>query len=103
MGSRNPTRRTPRRRLTPSINARTISRRRAYCISEIIRLRDSSADAASALFVDKAHRLLLPKYWSGADWRVRAEILAAVEWLLRVGERAAASGNPPTDTVSIHQ
>lgn len=61
---------------------RAISKRRLACVDEIERLRSEKGSAA--IFVQRAHSLLLPRYWQNATWRARSEILDSVEWLLRL-------------------
>ncbi|HXL69141.1 MAG TPA: hypothetical protein VN930_10300 [Xanthobacteraceae bacterium] len=66
-------------RAPESLDADAISHRRAECMREIERLR---AVLGPTPFVDKAHRLLLPRYWAAASWKGRADILKTVEWLI---------------------
>ncbi len=74
---------------TMPIDVKAISRRRLAYVDEIEHLR--SNDSPSSSFVARAHSLLLPRYWQDANWRMRAEILDSVEWLLRLGRKAAGS------------
>jgi hypothetical protein len=70
----------PKRAAAPkTLDADAISHRRAECMREIEQLR---ATLGSTPFVDKAHRLLLPRYWAAATWKGRADILKTVEWLI---------------------
>ena len=61
------------------LDENAISAKRAECLREIERLR---ATLGATPFVDKAHRLLLPRYWAAATWRGRADILKTVQWLI---------------------
>jgi len=70
----------------PSLNTRKLSKKRAACVRHIELLR-AQLKVLPPL-AEKARRLLLPRYWSEADWRERAEILRSVEWLLRMAENA---------------
>jgi hypothetical protein len=71
------------------IDVKAVSRRRLQCIDEIGRMR--SLDGSPSSFASRAQRLLLPRYWQDASWRARSEILDTVEWLLRLGWKAAES------------
>jgi hypothetical protein len=63
----------------PALDEAAIGAKRAECMREIERLR---ATLGSTPFVDKAYRLLLPRYWATASWKGRADILKTVEWLI---------------------
>jgi hypothetical protein len=82
--------RSGRRKSTPAPDPRAIIRRRGDCVREIERLENEPG--APVPFVEKARHLLRPRFWAGADWRTRAELLTAVEWLLRLNGRAATVG-----------
>jgi hypothetical protein len=73
--------RPPRAPAQEPLDADAISRKRAECMREIERLRGTLGPTP---FVEKAHRLLLPRYWGAASWKARADILKAVEWLIAV-------------------
>jgi hypothetical protein len=79
MGSRNGNHERPLRSPIQTLDEKAISAKRAECMREIERLR---AALGSTPFVDKAYRLLLPRYWAAASWKARADILKTVEWLI---------------------
>jgi hypothetical protein len=79
MGDRNGRNGRPLRSPAQPLDEAAIGAKRAECIREIERLR---ATLGSTPFVDKAHRLLLPRYWAAASWKGRADILKTVEWLI---------------------
>ena len=70
------------------LDANAIDRKRTECMREIERLRSAMG---STPFIEKANQLLLPRYWAGANWRARAEILRTVEWLLGMGLNAGVA------------
>ena len=76
----------PKSKLAP-IDMKAVARRRLECVDEIERMRELNGTPTS--FAERAHALLLPRYWQDANWRTRAEILDSVEWLLRLGRKAA--------------
>ncbi len=79
-----------RRAPTPPADAAALNAKRAALVDAIERLRGESS--ALPPLVDKAHRLMLARYWAKADWRRRAQILATSEWLIRLAEMSGDIG-----------
>jgi hypothetical protein len=79
MAGRNGRNGRPLRSPVQALDENAIGAKRAECMREIERLR---ATLGSTPFVDKAYRLLLPRYWAAATWKGRADILKTVEWLI---------------------
>lgn len=78
-GKRRASHRPERAPAAEALDADTISHRRAECMRQIEQLRTVLGPTP---FVDKAYRLLLPRYWAAASWKARADILKTVDWLI---------------------
>jgi hypothetical protein len=65
-------------------DAAALNSKRLALVEAIHRLRGDGGSLPP--LVEKAHRLMLGRYWAKADWRRRAQILATSEWLIRLAE-----------------
>jgi len=65
----------------------SILTRRERLVAELAELRGR---AGSSQFADKAQQLLT-RWWSGATWSAREQILNSAEWLIRLERSSAVS------------
>jgi hypothetical protein len=72
------------------VDAEALTRRRARLMKTIARTRGNSASSTALL--ERARELIGARYWARADWRRRAQILAASEWLVKLAERSGEIG-----------
>jgi hypothetical protein len=72
-----------------AIDTKALTGRRARLIKAITRAR---GDGSSSVLLDRARELIGSRYWARADWRRRAQILAASEWLVKLAERSGEIG-----------
>jgi len=81
-----------RQQSTPSIaiNPKALTSRRARLMKAIARARGNGPSSAALL--ERARELIGARYWARANWRRRAQILAASEWLLKLAERSGEIG-----------
>jgi hypothetical protein len=68
----------------PPLDERALQDRRNLLLAVIDRLRSDTKKLPP--LVEKAHRLMLARYWAKANWRHRAQILATSEWLMKLAE-----------------
>lgn len=68
----------------PLVDADELNSKRIALVDTIDRMRREGQSLPP--LVDKARRLMLARYWSKADWRRRAQLLATSEWLMRLAE-----------------
>jgi Trm5-related predicted tRNA methylase len=72
------------------IDTKALTGRRARLMKTIARTRGNSASSTALL--ERARELIGARYWARADWRRRAQILAASEWLVKLAERSGEIG-----------
>jgi hypothetical protein len=72
------------------IDTKALTGRRARLMKTIARTRGNSASSTALL--ERAHELIGARYRARADWRRRAQILAASEWLVKLAERSGEIG-----------
>jgi hypothetical protein len=72
------------------IDAKALTGRRDRLMKAIARARGDRRNSSALL--EKARDLMSARYWARANWRTRAQILAASEWLLKLAERSGEIG-----------
>jgi hypothetical protein len=81
---------SPRQTVSSAIDAKALTGRRTRLLTAISRARTSGPSAVALL--DRANALIGARYWARANWRRRAQILAASEWLVKLAERSGEIG-----------
>jgi len=76
---------------TPTDQGR-IDKERARLFEQLMRLRQIQGTSTPVL---ETARLLLTKQWMKADWRERARLIKAAEWMLSVELRGTRSPTAP--------
>jgi hypothetical protein len=71
-------------------DTKALSTRRAKIMKVIARARADGG--ALPPLLEKARGLMSSRYWARANWRHRAQIVAASEWLLKLAERSGEIG-----------
>jgi hypothetical protein len=79
-----PHRTPPASAAAPALDEKALQDRRNVLLEAIERLRGDNKKLPP--LVEKAHRLMLARYWAKANWRHRAQILATSEWLLKLAQ-----------------
>ena len=72
------------------LDTKALVTRRAKIMKAIARARGDGG--ALPPLLTKARELMSARYWARANWRTRAQILAASEWLLKLAERSGEIG-----------
>lgn len=80
----------PSRTQSPALDTKALAGRRRKLLRAIARA-SAGADTPPPL-LERARDLMGARYWARANWRHRAQILAASEWLLRLAERSGEIG-----------
>jgi hypothetical protein len=73
-----------------SIDAKALTGRRTRLMKAIARARGNGPSSTALL--ERARELIGARYWARANWRRRAQILAASEWLVKLAERSGETG-----------
>jgi|SRR5581483_6615103 len=73
----------PRKRSTHAINAIIVRRRQL--VEEVVSLREIGREPT---FLANAQQLLT-RWWIGASWSAREDLLKTAEWLVRLSRRGA--------------
>ncbi len=74
----------------PALDTKALTTRRSKVMKAIARARTDGG--ALPPLLAKARELMSGRYWARANWRTRAQILAASEWLLKLAERSGEIG-----------
>ena len=74
---------------SPALDTKALTSRRARLLKAIASAR-TRGDTPPLL--KRARDLMGARYWARANWRRRAQILAASEWLVKLAERSGEVG-----------